>query len=110
MKIFAVAIIVVFVMVTAFAAAGEARPEFTGYNYVKQNDAERVASVTAFMESVKGSGIVIKESPEYYSNKLDEFYKDSPESMNKSYFVVLKTIMISEDDWNYHGDTKDHAR
>lgn len=87
-------------MIVALAFTAEARAEFTGYEYVKQGEPERIASVTSFMESVKEKGVVIRESPEYYSKKLDDFYKDSPESMDKSYFVVLKTIMISEDDWN----------
>ena len=91
----------------AAASVFAAQAVFTGFDYLKMDKRQRVATVQMFKEEAGKQGATIKKDPIFYCKRLDDFYAKNP-SMKKEPFVnVLKTLAIMEYDWGVKGVDKD---
>ena len=101
--IFSLIIISVFACSSLFAATAI----FTGYDWVKLRNADKVEEVKAFIKDLRAQGVVVKGDPIAYCKKLDTFYKTHRNLMNNDTGKILKTIMVMEYDWEEKGIDKD---
>ncbi|MFC1590006.1 hypothetical protein ACFL42_00780 [Candidatus Omnitrophota bacterium] len=80
---------------------------FTGQDYLNLSRHRRIEVVSAYRQHALQDGVIIKEIPVYYCQRLDAFYEKHPDWKQESMNTVLKTLMIMEYDWNEPGISKD---
>lgn len=97
-----VLIISIFIFASVAAAAG-----FTGNDWAKLRNAQKVNEVKSFISSLGAQGVTIKGNPVTYCKKLDEFYASNPELKKEQVAATLKTLIVMEYDWEIKGADKD---
>lgn len=104
-KIFAVIMISVLLAPAAWAA--DSQGQFTGSDYLKLTNRDKIQLVAVSIANVKKEGVSIKSSPVFYCQKLDSFFMTHPEYKKEAVGKVLKTLIIMEYDWAQKGVDKD---
>lgn len=81
---------------------------FTGSEYLKLTQKQKIALVSKMINEAGTKGIAIQQSPQFYCEKLATFYAKAPAMMvSEPFATVLKTLMIMEYDWDQAGVNKD---
>lgn len=97
MKIAQIAVLILFVTALVFAEGDKSL--FNGNEYLSLTDQQKLWVIDSFIQSGREKGIMIKKGAKFYAKKIDDFYKMSPESLGQSFLIVLKSLMITENDW-----------
>lgn len=104
-KIFAV--IMISILLVSSSPAADSQAPFTGSDYLKLTNRDRIQLVSVSIANVKKEGVTIKKAPVFYCQKLDSFYNTHPEYKKEAVGKVLKTLIIMEYDWAQKGVDKD---
>jgi hypothetical protein len=104
-KIFACMIISM--LLASSVVAADAQGQFTGSDYLKLVNRDRLQLVSVSIANVRKEGVTIKKAPVFYCQKLDSFYNTHPEHKKEAVGKVLKTLIIMEYDWAQKGVDKD---
>ena len=87
--------------------AAHAATPFTGNEWVKLKNVQKVAEVKAFINNLSSQGVVVKGDPIEYCRKLDRFYIKHSDMKGQAVARTLKTIIIMQYDWEEKGVDKD---
>ncbi len=87
--------------------AAQSVPHFSGQDYLNLSRDQRADVIASFIEKSKLRGITIRKNETFYRDKLDIFYAEHPDFIEEALFVVLKTLIIMEYDWDKKGLDKD---
>ncbi len=104
-NIVAISLIVLLCGSSLFAA--QPAPHFSGQDYLDLSRDQRADAIVSFIEKSKLKGITIRKNEAFYRDKLDIFYAEHPDFIEEALFVVLKTLIIMEYDWDKKGLDKD---
>lgn len=80
---------------------------FTGADYLKLNEKQKITTVSKMINEAGAKGIAIQHPPKFYCEKLETFYGKAPTMKEEPFATVLKTLMIMEYDWDQVGVNKE---
>lgn len=90
------------------SSAGAAEQKlFTGNDWLKLKPAQKIAEVKSYIGTLRTEGVVVKNDPAFYANRLDGVYKKHPNLKAQEVARTLKTVIIMEYDWEVKGMDKD---
>lgn len=101
--------LIAFILIAPFFFNSKAHgaPLFTGNDWVKLRNVQKVAEVKAYISTLRSQGITVKLDPIFYCKRLDGVYIKHPDLKQKEVAKTLKTAMIMEYDWEEKGIDKD---
>lgn len=106
LKTLFIAILLIF-LICSLSFAGHATPNFSGQDYLDLSRSQRADAIASFIEASKLRDVTIRNNETFYRDKLDIFYAEHPDFIDEALFVVLKTLVVMEYDWDQKGLDKD---
>ena len=85
----------------------ESKPGFTGEQYCKLLYEEQKKVAAIYISTLNEGGVTVRKGPEYYAEKADEFYSENPDLKKESCTLILKSLVIMEDDWEERNADRD---
>ncbi len=100
-------IITILFLACSASFAWQSTPNFSGQDYLDLSHDQRADAIVSFIKASELRGITIRKNETFYRDKLDIFYAEHPDFIEETLFVVLKTLIVMEYDWDQKGIDKD---